>query len=337
MNKPDRIMACLEVGKLLTSTHSLDDILELIMEKASQLIEAQNWSLLLQDPETGELTFTIVKGDNKEMLEGVRLKPSDSIASHVTETGVPEIMSNVKDDKRFNPDIDKITGFITESIVCVPLNVHDKTLGVIEVINVNDLESFKARDLPILSILADYAAIAIKNSQYITRIRKMNITDEYTGLFNARYMHQVLEQLIVHADRSKTPIVVVFVDIDNFKTVVDSCGHLSGTHLLKEIGETISGCLEKKDILVKYGGDEYVLILPDTDRQAAVSRLENVLQSIRSSTYLSSEGTPVQITASFGFAVYPEDGGTKKDILIAADNSMYKVKKSSKNGIGMLR
>ena len=337
MNKPDRIMACLEVGKLLTSTHSLDDILELIMEKASQLIEAQNWSLLLQDPETGELTFTIVKGENKEMLEGVRLKPSDSIASHVTETGALEIMSNVKDDKRFNVNIDKITGFITESIVCVPLNVQGKTLGVIEVINVNDLESFNAQDLPILTILADYAAIAIENSHYIARIRKMNITDEYTGLFNARYLHQVLEQLIVRADRSKTPIAVVFVDIDNFKTVVDSCGHLSGTHLLKEIGETISSCLQEKDILVKYGGDEYVLILPDTDRQAAVSRLENVLQSIRSSTYLSSEETPVMVTASFGVAIYPEDAGTKKDILIAADNSMYKVKKSSKNGIGMFR
>jgi diguanylate cyclase (GGDEF)-like protein len=337
MTKPDRIMACLEVGKLLTSTHSLDDILELIMERASQLIEARNWSLLLQDPETSELIFTIVRGENKEMLEGVRLKPNDGIASHVTETGVPEIMSNVKDDKRFNPNIDKITGFITESIVCVPLNVQGKTLGVIEVINVNDLENFKAQDLPILTILADYAAIAIKNSQYIARVRKMSITDEYTGLFNARYMHKVLEQLILQADKSQTPIAVVFVDIDNFKTVVDSCGHLSGTHLLKEIGETISSCLEGKDILVKYGGDEYVMILPDTDRRAAVSRLENVLQSIRSSTYLSSEGTPVKITASFGVAIYPEDGATKKDILIAADNSMYKVKKSSKNGIGMLR
>jgi diguanylate cyclase (GGDEF)-like protein len=335
MTEPDRIMACLEVGKLLTSTHNLDDILELIMQKASQLIEARNWSLLLQEPETGELTFSIVKGENKDMLEGVRLKPGDSIASHVTETGVLEIMSNVKGDKRFNVTIDKITGFNTKSIVCVPLNVQGKTLGVIEVINVNDLESFNARDLPILTILADYAAIAIENSHYIARIRKMNISDEYTGLYNARYLHQVLEELIIHANRSKTPIAVVFVDIDNFKTVVDTCGHLSGTHLLKEIGETISSCLEEKDILVKYGGDEYVIILPDTDRQEAVSRLENVLQSIRSSTYLTSEETPVTVTASFGVAIYPEDAATKKDILIAADNSMYKVKKSSKNGIGM--
>jgi diguanylate cyclase (GGDEF)-like protein len=330
-------MACLEVGKLLTSTHNLDDILELIMKKASQLIEARNWSLLLQDPETGELTFTIVKGENKESLEGFRLKPGDSIASRVTETGVPEIMSNAKEDKGFNITIDKITGFITESIVCVPLKVKGNTLGVIEVINVQDVESFKAQDLPILTILADYAAIAIENSQYIARIQKMNITDEYTGLFNARYLHQVLEQLIVQAAKDKTSIAVVFVDIDNFKTVVDSCGHLSGTHLLKEIGETISSCLEKKDILVKYGGDEYVMILPDTYRQATVSRLENVLHSIRSATYLSSEGTPVKVTASFGFAIYPEDAGTKKDILIAADNSMYKVKRSSKNGIGMVR
>ncbi len=334
MNESGRIMECLEVGKLLTSTLNLDEILELIMQKASQLIDAQNWSLLLKDNETKELTFIIVKGLNKEMLQGVRLAPGMGIASYSAETGEPVILPDVKTDPRFNDNVDQSTGFITESIVCVPLNVPGKTLGVMEVVNVFDFEVFKSRDLPILTILAEYAAIAIENSRYVARIEQMNITDEYTGLYNARYMHQVLEELIDQAREKKTGLAVVFVDVDNFKKIVDTYGHLSGSHLLKEIGETISGCLGEKDLLIKYGGDEYVIILPETDRETALKRLEKVLQAIRSSEYLTGEAEPVKITGSFGIAMYPEDADTKKDILIAADNSMYKVKKSSKNGIG---
>lgn len=337
MHESGRIMACLEIGKLLTSTLDLDTILELIMQKASQLIKAQNWSLLLKDGKTGDLTFNIVKGINKEEVEGIRLMPGESIASHVAECGKPAFLPDVKNDHRFNSGVDKTTGFVTRSIACVPLNIFRKTVGVIEVINVNDFEVFKSRDLPVLNILADYAAIAIENSQYVARIERMNITDEYTGLYNSRYMHQVLDELLDQAEKGKTGLAVVFVDIDNFKNIVDTYGHLSGSHVLKEIGETISGCLEEKDLLVKYGGDEYVIILPETDRQTAVMCIEKVLQSIRSSVYLTGEEAPVKVTASFGIAMYPDDAGTKKDILIHADNSMYTVKNSSKDGIGMIQ
>jgi diguanylate cyclase (GGDEF)-like protein len=277
-----------------------------------------------------------VKGENKESLQGMRLAPGHGIASHVAESGEPLLLPNVREESKFNESIDVSTGFVTESMVCVPLNILGKTLGVIEVINVHDMENFREKELSVLTILADYAAIAIENSQYVAKIEKMNITDEYTGLFNARYMHQVLEELIDRADSSGSGLAVVFVDIDNFKNIVDTCGHLSGSYLLKEIGKTMSGCLREKDVLIKYGGDEYVILLPDTDRQSAVERVEKILQAIRVSTYLTKEKSTVKVTASFGIAIYPEDGKTKKDILISADNSMYKIKHTSKDGIGMI-
>lgn len=329
-----RLMVCLEVGKLLTSTLNMRGVLELIMRKVSKLIDAENWSLLLKDQETSELTFEIAVGIDSDLIKGIRLARGQGIAGYVAETGIPVYQPNVDDDPRFNKNIDKETGFITRAIVCVPLVIHGNILGVIEIVNVKDMDEFKAQDLPVLTILADYAAIAIENSRNFAKIRRMSVTDEYTGFFNVRYLHQILDELIEEANRKGTTLAVVFGDIDNFKNVVDEYGHLLGSQALKEIAQTIFRCLSDKDILVKYGGDEYVIILPDRSKEKAVELVENILHAIRTSYYLESQTKSVQLTASFGIAMYPDDAQTKKDLLLIADNSMYKVKKRHKDGIG---
>lgn len=330
----ERLMACLETGKLLTSTLNLRGILEHIMHKASLLIDAENWSLLLKDQESDELSFEIAVGIDNELTRGIRLARGEGIAGYVAETGIPVYQSSVGDDPRFNKNIDMLTGFTTTSVVCIPLTIHGNILGVIEIVNITDMENFKTNDLPILTILADYAAIAIENSRNFARIRRMSVTDEYTGFYNVRYLHQILDELIETVDRDKTTLAVVFGDIDNFKKVVDEYGHLLGSQVLKEIAHTISHSLTEKDILVKYGGDEYVIILPDKTKQEALDLTNTILQSIRDAQYLSSQPNPVKITASFGIAMYPDDAQTKKDLLLLADNSMYRIKKTQKDGIG---
>lgn len=336
LRENDKLMACLEVGKLLTSTLELTEILGLVMTKVSQLIDAQNWSLLLRNPLTGELTFEIAVGIHGNLITGLRLAPGEGIAGYVAETGNPLFVAKVQEDPKFSPKIDALTAFRTESMVCLPLKIHGKVLGVIEIINVKNMERFEVQDYPVLSILADYAAIAIENAQYLDRIEQMGITDEYTGLRNARYLHQALDELISKKPASNYTCAVVFVDVDNFKQVVDSHGHLLGTQVLKEIGETISTCLTENDVLVKYGGDEYVIILPRRSKPAAVDLIQKILQTLRSSTFLKSEPEPVRITASFGIAVYPEDAQTKKDLLLLADHCMYDIKRANKDGIALM-
>jgi len=329
-----RLMACLETGKLLTSTLNLRGILEHIMGKVSQLIDAENWSLLLKDQESGELTFEIAVGIDNNVIRGVRLARGEGIAGCVAETGIPIYQSDVSDDPRFNKDIDEQTGFRTTSIACLPLTIHGSVVGVIEIVNITDMEKFKANDLPFLNILADYAAIAIENSRNFARIRRMSVTDEYTGFYNVRYLHQILDELIEKADRDKTKLAVVFGDIDNFKKVVDEYGHLLGSQVLKEVAYTISLSLTEKDILVKYGGDEYVIILPDKTKEEAIELVNTILQCIREAQYLKAQPDPVKITASFGIAMYPDDAQSKKDLLLLADNSMYRIKKAQKDGVG---
>jgi diguanylate cyclase (GGDEF)-like protein len=332
----DALLACVEIGKTLTSILDLKQILELIMVKVSRLIEAQNWSLLLKNETTEELTFDIVVGINRDFIKGVRLEPGEGISGHVVRTGIPMFLSDVKDDPRFSGKVDELTGFKTESIICLPLKIHGKVLGVIEIVNVKNIALFETRYLPILTILTDYAAIAIENSRLFAKIQRMNVTDEYTGLYNARYLHQILGELIDKSGSRDSEFAVVFVDIDNFKTVVDSHGHLLGTKMLKELGQTITDCLFKKDILVKYGGDEYVIILPDSNKQEAKKITEKILSAIRETTYLQSESRPVKVTASFGISMYPSDAGTIKDLLILADKTMYWVKNTTKDAVATL-
>jgi len=331
----DALLACVEIGKVLTSTLDLKQILELIMEKVSRLIDAQNWSLLLKNETTEELTFDIVVGINRDFMKGVRLESGEGVSGHVVRTGIPMFLSDVKEDPRFSRKVDELTGFKTKSIICVPLKIHGKILGVIEIVNVKNIALFETKYLPFLTILTDYAAIAIENSRLFTKIQRMNVTDEYTGLYNARYLHQIIGELIENSGRD-SEFAVVFVDIDNFKTVVDLHGHLLGTKMLKELGQTISDCLFEKDILVKYGGDEYVIILPDSNKQEAKKLTEKILSAIRKTIYLQSESSPVKVTASFGIAMYPADAGTIKDLLILADKTMYRVKNTTKDAVATL-
>lgn len=334
--KPELLMSCVQVGKLLTSTLDLNEILEHIMLKVSQLVQAQNWSLLLMDELTGELSFQVVVGIEKELVSEIKIKRGEGIAGLVAQSGEPVFAYNAETDPCVCKKVDQATGFLTRSIVCLPLKIHGKILGVIEIINIDDFDKFNKNDLPVLSILADYAAIAIENSQYFSKIQKMSITDEYTGLYNARYLHEILEKLIREAERIKTQMGVVFVDIDNFKNVVDTYGHLCGSQVLKEVGLTIQDCLAGEDILIKYGGDEYVIIFPGRDKNTIKTIVEKVLDQIRSSTYFTGKKNPIKVTASFGIAVFPDDATNKKDLLIKADNMMYSIKKTSKNGVGII-
>lgn len=332
---PETLQLLVEVGKTLTSSLDLDEILQLIISRASRLIRAENWSLLLKDEETGELTFAVVEGSKKEALRGFCIPSGKGIVGCVARTGEPEFVSDVQGDTRFYREMDARSGFTTRSVVCVPLKTHGKTLGVIELVNVENIEVFKGRDLPVLQALADYAAIAIENSRYVSTVRRLSITDEYTGLYNARHLYRVLEEIVRDAREKKTPVAVVFADIDDFKELVDEHGHLLGSRALKEIASTILGCLLENDIVFKYGGDEYVLVLPGRSRPEARQVIETIRSAIAGATYLQSEGAPVRVTASFGVAMYPEDGETTKELLLSADHLMYRVKNTTKNGLAL--
>lgn len=331
----EELIACLDIGKVLTATRNHKKIFEHIMKCGIRLIKAQHWSILVKDEQTGNLRFEIVVGADKSLFEPIVLGPAEGIAPNVARTGKPMFVPDVSKEPLFNRKVDLKTGFETRSIVCLPLTIQDDIIGVIEIVNIEDLDFFSQKDFPLLSILADYTAIAIDNSNYLKKIQKISITDEYTGLYNTRFMHQFLDEFLEKHGPGKTPIAVIFMDMDNFKSIVDTYGHLDGSELLKKIGAFLQSILGDKDILIKYGGDEYIVLLPERNADEALDLAQSLSLSLSQHPFTISSNETVRVSACFGIASYPHHSLDKKNLLIAADNALFKAKKKNKNSICM--
>jgi diguanylate cyclase (GGDEF)-like protein len=317
-------------------------VLAAIMDRISALLKPKNWSLLLVDEATDELYFQVFVGDKKtgEKIKNVRLKMGEGIAGWVAKERKGVRVDDVYKDPRFTPKVDKATDFKTEAILCVPLVFKNRVLGVIELINLRDQREteqglFREEDLTALTTIADYAAIAIENARNFTRVQELTVTDDLTKLHNARFMHEVLEHEISRAQRYRTELSVIFLDIDHFKSVNDSHGHLVGSQLLAEVADVIRAGLRKSDFGVRYGGDEFVCLLPQTPKHRAVEVAKRLRRALNEKVYLQTDKKTVRLTASFGVASFPADAKSKEDLLRLADNAMYGIKNTTRDGVGL--
>src|SRR5215472_2941427 len=258
-----------DVAKALTSTLNLDSVLQTIMEKMAEYFRPDTWSLLMVDEVTDELYFAIAVGDASESLKSVRLKVGEGIAGWVAKHGEQLIVPDVYTDPRFAKRIDDMTKWRTRSMICVPLRAKHRTLGVIQLINCV-LDNFSDRELFFLQAICDYAAIAIENARSMERIQELTITDDCTGLYNARHLYKTLEQEVYRSSRFGYEFSVLFIDLDHFKQVNDTHGHLIGSKLLAEIGYLVKAQLRLIDCAFRYGGDEFVVLLPQTNKDSAM-------------------------------------------------------------------
>lgn len=325
--------ALVDIGKALTSTLDLPEVLRLIMQKVSELLQPKTWSLLLVDDHSQELYFEIVVSPAAEQLKSIRLKIGEGIAGWVAKNGEPLLIPDVNKDPRFAPKVDEAVSFKTRSIVCVPLKFKNKVTGVIELINSIGESTFDESDLELLSVVADYAAIGIENARNFTRIQQLVITDELTGLYNAAYLLDFLDYELSRAKRYDTEVSVIFIDLDHFKDVNDTHGHLVGSRLLSEVGHLIHEHIRKSDMAARYGGDEFVIVLPNTPKPGAYTLAKNLRDRLRSTDFLTGSGLNLRITASLGLASYPTDADTKLALVRLADKAMYAAKDASRDTV----
>ena len=323
-----------EVAKALTSSLNLDSILQTIMEKVAEYFRPDTWSLLMVDEDADELYFAIAVGDAADALKSVRLKVGEGIAGWVAKHGEPLIVPDVYTDPRFAKRIDEMTKWKTRSIICIPLKSKHRVLGVIQLINV-PMTGFGEDEMFFLQAICDYAAIAIDNARAVERIQELTITDDCTGLYNARHLYKTLESEVYRSARFGYEFTVLFIDLDHFKQVNDTHGHLIGSKLLAEIGYAIKSHLRLIDFAFRYGGDEFVILLPQTSKDSALIVAKRLLENFRKNTYLNDEGLHLNVRASFGMASYPEDAKSAHEIIRQADEMMYLVKNSTRDNIAI--
>ncbi len=322
-----------ELGKALTSSLQLDQVLRTIMEKINEFLRPDTWSLLLMDQEKNELYFQIATGAGAEALRDVRIKLGQGIAGWVAQSGEVIVVPDTSKDSRFFAKVDEKTKMETRSIVAVPVRFRDQCLGVIELINCIGEEGFSPRDLALLEALADYAAIAIENARHVHRIHELTIKDDCTCLYNARHLNFILDTEIYRSNRYAFEFSLLFIDLDHFKAVNDTHGHLVGSRLLGEVGEMIKNSCRQIDMAFRYGGDEFVVLLPQTSKENAIRVAHRLHKRIRDTIWLQAAGLEVKITASVGVASYPGDSKTKADLLHLADEAMYSVKNTTRDAV----
>ena len=331
----ERLSLFHEVGKALFSTLDLQKILQTIMEKISDLLQPDTWSLLMVDEKAQELYFEIAIGQGAEKLKDVRLKLGEGIAGWVAEHGEPVLVEDVRNDHRFRSRSDEFTQPDTHSVLCVPIKGREPILGVIELANCPGKPGFSKEHIPTLKSLADYAAIALENARYVQRIHELTIMDDCTALFNARHLNFVLDAEIYRSTRYGYEFSVVFFDLDHFKQVNDLYGHLVGSRLLWRIGDILKSNLRLIDYAFRYGGDEFVTILPQTSKENALTVVRRLKDLLNSKVFFRTENLNIKVTASFGIATFPADGRTHREILRMADEAMYSVKKTTRDNIAL--
>jgi diguanylate cyclase (GGDEF)-like protein len=167
------------------------------------------------------------------------------------------------------------------------------------------------------------------------RVVKLSVTDDVSGFHNTRYLHRYLDRLIDSQSAKFEEVSLVFFDLDNFKQVVDTHGHLMGAKVLREVAQTVSKVLDPEDRIVRYGGDEYVVILPRQDKEQALIKVAQMQEALTSEYYLDKEALNVQVTASFGVATYPYDARDKRELLAEADRCLFRSKTRGKNRISV--
>lgn len=322
------LLSCMELGKALTSELQPERLFSRILQKVSELLPAENWSLLLVDENTGELRFELSVNLDLSLVRELRLKPGQGVAGVSAQEQRAMFVRDVAGCDFFYDEVDKRTGCMTRSIACSPLISGGKTLGVLEVVNPKFSDD---EPLLLLSLIADYAAIAVENMLRYREIQNLAVHDDLTGLYNTRYLYRELSEMIGKSDGR--PFSLVFLDIDNFKQVVDTYGHLKGSQTLQEVASTIRKLLPDGSFGVSYGGDEFVMVLQGFDRRAARMKVEEIRSRMNETVYLSGLGHKVSLTASFGVATYPDDGRDVTSLLGLADQAMFRVKEEGKDGV----
>jgi len=337
----------------------LKDMLKSILKWANEFVPSKSGSILLDDPildhrlkKPGKLYFMACFGTGSASLTGSHLNIEDGIAGKTYRTGRANMCKDVSKSRAFFSEIDRKIQHRTKSMVCVPITIQGTTIGVLELINRVGKPNYSQKDLTLLKIFAGYTSTLIQNSLDAKRFSDLSVRDNLTGLYNDRYFFKRLSLELGKSARTGKDISIIFMDLDNFKQINDSHGHLAGSQLLTEVGKIIHELVDNApyDIVpLRYGGDEFTLVMPQTDVQFATLFAESLRKEIEDHTFLATN-VPGRtgalkikgiITASLGVASLNKNvskrlkkrNNIREALIKAADTAMYKSKNTGKNKV----
>jgi len=308
----------------LTSSLDLPTVLDAVVKEAMRLVDNTRLVhiFLYTDKELKFGASLDSRGQKNHIFSEPR---KDGLTASVARKGKKVIVNDMKNHPLYKNAPADWAG----SIVGIPLKIGDKVVGVMNLSRRNTGE-FSQSELHLLEMLANQAAVAISNASLHQMISKKAYTDTITGLSNRRALDERLEIEIINSRRTSSPLAVVMMDLDGFKRVNDTYGHEVGDLVLRAVFNVVSIGLRSTDFIARYGGDELVLILGQSDMRAAKLVTEKILENLARFAYKAPDGKPLKLGISGGIAIYPNHGRSGPELLRAADAALYYAKKHNR-------
>jgi diguanylate cyclase (GGDEF)-like protein len=327
--KNKQLRTLIEINTYIANSLEKEEVLKRILNQTKILLNCESSSILLVDRGLKVLNFAVLSKDEEgAILKDTSFRMGEGIAGTVWQNGIPILINDAQNDPRFSDRADKKAKTTTRSIIAVPLTVNGEIIGVIEAIN-KLAEGFSSFDLQMLHFISTQSAIAINNADLYNNA----IRDGMTKLYIGKYFRERLREEWSRSIRKKHHLSVIIFDIDNFKGINDTYGHQAGDRVIKEVAIVLLNNCRSIDIPCRYGGEEYTVILPETERNEALAFADRI-RSIVAGLRLEYEDITIRFSISGGIATIPEvDAKDPSELIEMADMALYYSKNNGRNKV----
>ncbi len=324
-----------ELIRLFSSSLKIDELLEQVVSKSTGVLGDTSFIVLAGD--TGELKLEAIYDKDRErlvrmLISTINMAPEglhSGLIGAVMDGKQPAIVPSLR-HANLSPQMRAfVEKYSLTSLLAVPIQTKEAVLGAFVSFAVEE-KVFTSEDVTTAAALADFTAIALENAGLFSELQRSAITDSLTGIYNARFFNEVLQRETARADRYTTPLALLMIDVDKFKVVNDTFGHVVGNKVLTEIARILDRTVRNTDFVFRCGGDEFGVVLPATNLDGALRAAQNILDRVTGGDILTGLGYSGPITVSIGVSEYHR--GSHFETLVAeADQALYASKRSSRN------
>ncbi len=323
-----QLRALYRATQTLLSTLDLDTLLQRVLEAAIDAIPAAEKGALLLADETGRVTIRALHGYTDPRVRAMEFACTGGYSAKAIREGRPLLVPDAdQPDIRYTGDIEEVRSI--RSAIVVPLVLHGQVLGAIS-LDATRPNAFTVDDLNLLETFAATATAAIRNAQLHQEVRWQAIIDSLTGAYNRRGLFELGRREVARAVRFRRPLSLIMFDLDHFKRVNDSFGHATGDQVLVKLIQRIRSNLRNLDLLGRYGGEEFVVLLPETSVREAYHVAERIRQAVMEAPLETNVG-PLEISISLGVAELDEQCADLDDLIERADQALYRAKEAGRN------